>query len=275
MSGVIKMSRQDSNLNGRYVLNTRPRDDAEELSVELLARGATVEQFPLITLSLREEPPPAGVADFIRQRRPILVFTSANGVRFLCEKLSNHAELAVLVRSCPTVAIGQKTASVAAEEGFRVVFVGDSSPSAEFAKQLLNFLADPAGTSALLCRASAATGELSRHLRAAGMDLLEWSLYDSRCPTPRNEEVEAVAERLRQAGREAIVVLTSALGARHFASLFERFLRSELFRVRVVTIGPKTNDAALALGLNVFASAPSSDVASLVASIEDALAAEA
>lgn len=147
----------------RYVLVTRPAEDAEGLRGPIAARGLVPLVEPM--LEIRDRDPagldrnaldPAGLSG--------LLFTSANGVRAL---MRAGEALRLDLRATPAFAVGDATARVAREAGIADVHVAGGDVDA--LARLLSDSLDPAATLGLLHPAGSVTaGDLAGRLGAAG-----------------------------------------------------------------------------------------------------------
>ena len=111
-------------MTGRIVI-TRPRDEAEGLAEELIARGYDTLVEPMLEIA----PLPAVIPDLGAYRA--LLFTSANGVRSFAERSDD--------RSLPAYAVGMRTADKLRKAGFTDVrgASGDAGLLAEFVRETL------------------------------------------------------------------------------------------------------------------------------------------
>lgn len=152
-------------LDGRTILITRARHQAESLAVALEQQGAKVPAIPAIEMV----PPDSyaaldqALADMRKYRW--LILTSANGVTVLAERMRRLQKQADTLRHAKVVAIGPATARALEAHGFPV----DVMPPEYVAESLIETLRDRvAGQNVLLVRAKVARDVIPVALRKAG-----------------------------------------------------------------------------------------------------------
>ena len=224
-----------------------------ELAEQLRQLGAEVVAQPAI----RIEPP----ADW----RPVdaalarfgefdwLVFSSANGVRYLCDRL-REKEIGPL--SIKLAAIGPGTADELAHYGLHADLVPEQFRAEALAEALLGVAP---GRRFLLARASRGREVLAEQLRAAGAAVEQIVVYTS---TDVERSDPTVADLLR-AGRIDWITVTSSAIARSLAGLFGDDLR----RAKLASISPLTSGVLCALGYPPAVEAAQYTMAGLVAAI--------
>lgn len=186
-------------LAGKRVVITRALEQSAETAVRLRELGATPIIFPaiqFIPLDSAKKRLTAALND-IRQYDWIL-FTSQNGVRFFDQLLWElFARYDGLSFGAPPkiAAVGQKTARLLKEKGFRV----DLVPDAFVGERLIEALGDVRGQRILLPRAKKGRPEIVEMLKERGAMVDEIALYDtvSADPTPEaltelNKGVDAI-----------------------------------------------------------------------------------
>ena len=154
-------------LKGRRVMVTRPREQLTELAEGLRVRGADVVEAPVI----RIEPPldKAPLAQAIQRLAEYdwIVFTSANGVRFLRAGLRELGKELREIGQAKLAAIGPATAATLEAEGLRVDVVPERFIAEEIFAALERF-GPVDDCRVLLPRADIAREALPNLLRAAG-----------------------------------------------------------------------------------------------------------
>lgn len=107
-------------LRGKRVLVTRPEGQAEELVALLDAAGA----MPVVFSAIQIVPPQEwGAVDLaIAQLRgyDTVIFTSVNGVRFFCRRMTERGGAPEALNSLTVCAIGSRTAAELRDRGVRV-----------------------------------------------------------------------------------------------------------------------------------------------------------
>ena len=167
-------------------LVTRPREDADEISRLLRARGIEPVAEPLLTI---EPVPKAKIAlDGVQA----LLATSRNGVRAVAA--------ATPVRDIPVFAVGASTAALAREAGFATVESADGDSDA--LEALVAARLDP-GRGALFHGAGkAVAGNLAEGLSDRGFEVRRAVLYDA---VPAAALSPSVEKSLRQGGFDLVL----------------------------------------------------------------------
>ncbi len=236
-------------LEGRTVLVTRPREEAEELAVPLRSLGAHVLVAPIIRLEPGDE---AGVGEAAREvaegRFDWIVFTSAAGVRAWFGRTDGRPTSRV-------AAVGSGTAEALRSEGVEPDLVPET-----FTTEALGEAFPEGSGRVLLPRADLATDDLEVALAGKGWATVRVVVYRIRHEERLPEKVEAALA----AGVVDAVTLTSA-------STVEGFARATPERPPAVCIGPVTADAARRAGFSVDEVADPHTIDGLVDAVERAL----
>jgi uroporphyrinogen III methyltransferase/synthase len=218
-------------LFGQRILVTRPELQSETLRGCLEELGANVLLQPAIEIG-----PPAdwGSVDQTLGRLSQfdwLVFSSANGVRYLLERLLASGRDLRSLSAVRLAAIGPGTA--AELSGYRLNV--DLVPAEYRAESLAEALASEApGKRFLLARASRGREVLAEQLTADGGVVEQIVVYRSTdCPEPDAEVASALAS-----GQIDYTTVTSSAIARSLARLFG----SDLGKSRLASISPITSD---------------------------------
>ena len=195
-----------------------------------------------------------------------LVFSSANGVRFLFDRLRARASRPPLCEAGETPAIrfpklaamGPGTAEELARYGRRV----DLLPEQFRAESLAEALAShAAGKRFLLARASRGREVLAERLAAAGAVVDQVVVYTS----TDVEQPTAEAAALLHAGKIDWITVTSSAIARSLVGLFG----DELQRAKLASISPITSGVLRELGYEPAAEAKEYTFAGLTAAIAE------
>jgi uroporphyrinogen-III synthase len=225
-------------LEGRVILVTRPREQAEEFAARLRDLGADAIAAPTIEL---ESPEPGGPLDAVieeaaRGRFRWVVFTSASGVRFWGERA---AALGVGLPDSRVAVVGDSTAAVLAASGIEVDLVPDPFTTAALGA------AFPRGKGrVLLARADIATEELDATLQEKGWEPVRVDAYRVSAATAVPEEARRAIERQTVDA----VVFTSPSTVEGYLSIAVAARRPP-----AVCIGPVTAAAAARVGFEVAA----------------------
>ena len=232
-------------LEGRTIVVTRARAQAQRFAQLLEAAGARVLQAPAIVI----EPPASwellDTALAALDSFTWVVFTSVNGVAMVDRRLTARGLAWTAIGRKRVAAIGPATAEALAEHGVRVELV-PAEYRAEALVEGLRRVAGP-GDRVLLPRAKETRDVLVVELRRLGVAVTEVPAYQTR-------RVEDGVGRLREAlasGSVDAVTFTSSSTARNFAEQFSDDERSAWRgRVAVASIGPITAATAAEYGLS-------------------------
>jgi uroporphyrinogen III methyltransferase / synthase len=232
-------------LEGRTIVITRARTQAQRFAQLLEAAGARVLQAPTIVI----EPPASwellDTALGALESFTWVVFTSVNGVAMVDRRLSARGLAWTAIARKRVAAIGPATAEALAEHGVRVELV-PTEYRAEALVEGLRRVVGP-GDRVLLPRAKETRDVLVVELRRLGVAVTEVPVYQTR-------RVEDGVVRLREAlaaGSVDAVTFTSSSTARNFAEQFSDDERSAWRgRIAVASIGPITAATAAEYGLS-------------------------
>lgn len=242
-------------LAGRRIVITRAREQAEDLCDELSDLGAEVLYQPAITISAPPDWAPVDAALDRLETYDWVVFSSANGVRYLLDRLVERADLRRLGRS-RLAAIGPGTAEELARYRLKADLVPREFRAEALAAELIG--AD-AGRRFLLARASRGREVLAEQLSAAGREVDQVVVYSSTDVQVADDEVVAA---LRE-GRIDWITVTSSAIARSLARLFGDDLR----RAKLASISPITSGELRKLGYEPAAEATQYTMGGLVEAI--------
>jgi uroporphyrinogen III methyltransferase / synthase len=230
-------------LAGRRILVTRPRAQAPALVERLEAAGASVLAVPTIAI----EPPESWVPldralDRLGDYR-WAVFTSANGVLMVRQRLAERGVSPTALSGLRIAAIGPATAEALRACGLGPDVVPEEYIAEGLAARLRALIR--AGDRVLLPRAAETRDVLVRELGAMGARVEEVAAYRTGPAAGASELRAALAE-----GGVDMVTFTSSSAVRYFAALFPSGeLRPTMAGVAVACIGPVTAEAAVGLGL--------------------------
>jgi uroporphyrinogen III methyltransferase/synthase len=239
-------------LFGRRVLVTRPRHQAGPMLRRLEQLGAVPYLLPTVEIRPPADwgPVDAAIQEMASGRFDWLVFTSANGVRSLLDRLEVVGRDLRAVGRVKLAAIGPKTA--AALKDYRLV--ADAVPPAAFSSEGLTATLLPlvAGGRVLLARADRGR-DLLRVELAKVATVQQVTVYS------HADAVDADAEPLAALRRGEIgyVTVSSSNIARSLLAAFDETIQGRVERgeVKIVAISPETGNAVRAAGLPVAAEA--------------------
>lgn len=243
-------------LFGVRVLVARPEEQAASLCDPLLEWGADVVIQPAIAIS---DPPDWTAVDDALARIAsfdYLVFSSANGVRYLFDRLLAKGQDMRALSGVKLAAIGPGTTDALAQYHLRT----DVAPDEYRAEALAEVLSgDAHGKRFLLARASRGREVLAEQLTAAGGDVEQIVVYSSTDVTAPDEDLA----QLMQEGQVHWVAVTSSAIARSLAALFGPALRN----ARLASISPVTSATLRELGFEPAAEAREYTMAGVVDAI--------
>jgi len=232
-------------LEGRTIVITRARAQAQRFAQLLEAAGARVLQAPTIVI----EPPASwellDTALGELESFTWVVFTSVNGVAMVDRRLSARGLAWTAISRKRVAAIGPATAEALAEHGVRVELVPMEYRAEGLVEGLQRVLGP--GDRVLLPRAKETRDVLVVELRRLGVAVTEVPAYQTR-------RIEDGVVRLREvlaSGSVDAVTFTSSSTARNFAEQFSDDERSAWRgRIAVASIGPITAATAAEYGLS-------------------------
>jgi uroporphyrinogen III methyltransferase/synthase len=245
------------NLAGRRIVVTRPDAQAEELCERLRDLGAVPVRLPTIDVLPAESCAELDRALSVLHEWDWVVFTSANGVRFVFDRCAESNIAADKWRLVSVAAIGPATTAALAERGVHPAAV----PEEYLAERIAEEVGELCGRRFLLLRADIASDVLPRKLRAGGAYVEEVVAYRTR---PRGPDPEAA---LVLGGGADAITFTSPSTVRGLRGMLGERWRVALGKAAVISIGPVTSAAARELGLTVDAEASEHTVDGLLTAL--------
>ncbi|MBA3484881.1 MAG: uroporphyrinogen-III C-methyltransferase [Pirellulales bacterium] len=218
-------------LFGRTVLVTRPAHQSESLVERLSDLGANVLVQPAIEIGPPVDWAPADAAIAQLGSFGWLVFSSSNGVRYFLERLQHHGLDLRALGGVQLAAIGPGTADALAEYHLRA----DLQPEEFRAEALAESLLPAAiGKRVLLLRASRGREVLAETLVAAGAEVHQAVVYESRDVKAADSEIVAT---LRAGEIDWVTVTSSAIARSLVAMLGDDLKRAKLAAISPLTVG--------------------------------------
>jgi uroporphyrinogen III methyltransferase/synthase len=233
---------------------TRPEDPHDPLAEQLGWLGAEVIVQPAIRIAPPADWRPVDAALARSNEFDWLVFSSANGVSYLLDRLRETGTQ--LVSKLKLAAIGPGTADELARYGLRADLVPEQYRAEALAEALTH---EAPGRRFLLARASRGREVLAQQLSAAGATVEQIVVYSS----SDVQEPDPAAAALLRAGRIDWITVTSSAIARSLVRLFGDDLR----RAKLASISPITTGTLRELGHLPAAEAAEYTVDGLVAAI--------
>ena len=241
-------------LIGRRVVVTRAAEQAEGLCRALEALGAVAVRCPTIRLA-----PPARWDELDGALARLaaydwVLFTSANGVRFTLERMSDHGLGGADLPGARVGAVGSRTAKALIGFGVEPAFVAPDEGSMPLAEALLPI----EGVSVLMARSDRSDPVAAEILRRRGARRVDEVVAYRTIPTaPSGGDLEDVRR-----GADA-VTFTSPSTVQGFVLLGPEW-RGLLSGAIVASLGPTTSAAARAEGMEVRVEATERTMAGLV-----------
>ena len=241
------MVQESKTLNGRTVVITRPRAQAEATVREIEERGGKPYLFP--TIEIREIRDPLSTKAFFsalsEKRVDYVLLMSVNGVKHLLSIADNTSfkdKLKATLNETVIIAVGPKTAQELEKNDIRV----DMVPERYTSEGILHCLKQRhvRGKTIYIPRTSEAPPELARKLREMGNIVEEIHVYQSQLPTDRELAGKFVSDL--ENNRIDAIIFSSSLGVRNFFEMLrglvtERKLTELISKeLVVVAIGPTT-----------------------------------
>ncbi len=233
-------------LLGKRILITRARDQSTEFAARLKRLGAKVMEFPTIEIL-----PPTNWKEVDRSIDQLkaydwAIFTSANGVKFLFQRLEERGFPLRFPASLKICAIGPATAKQLKAKGIRV----DYTPKEFIAEAILDGFGKMAvkGKRILLARAKVARDALPKGLKKMGAEVDVVEVY--RTVKPRGGR-KRLNQLLLERGID-VITFTSSSTVNHFVELLrEEDLKKLLKGTAIACIGPITAKTAKRWGMKV------------------------
>ncbi len=231
-------------LAGKKILITRAREQSGDFATLLKKLGAEVIEFPTIQIV-----PPTTWKGFDRAIDQLnaydwIIFTSANGVNFFFERLSEKREDRDLPSSLKVCAIGPATAHQLKERGIQVDYVPKEFVAEAVLKGFKGMIVK--GKRILLARVKEARDILPQGLREMGAKVDVIEVY-------RTIKPKGGAKRLRQlltdGGIDAITFTSSSTVTNFIDLLKKEDVKKFLKGIAIACIGPITAQTAKKLGM--------------------------
>lgn len=217
-------------LAGLRVLNTRPANQAEELSRLLREQGAEVVELPLLTIEYL--PISRELAEALGNAREndFLIFTSANAVRALFTQASDRLKQSISRLRIATV--GQQTSSVVDSFGCVVSLVPREECAEALSESLLKVLSDDARC--IFLKGDSAGDYLEQKLADRIQSFVVYRSIPAQVFTPPDGL--------------GVLIFTSSLSAKtYFAALTDE-MSVEQLNLPVIAVGSKTMQTLEELG---------------------------
>jgi uroporphyrinogen-III synthase len=248
-----------SRLTGIGVLVTRPEHQAGHLCDLIESEGGAAVRYP--ALDIRPRPDRAAVRAAVGpvDRYDLIVFVSANAVRFGADILDQRRDISI-------AAIGQATAAALNAAGYRVSLMPADGADSESLLAMPQ-LAQMHGQRVLIVRGSGGRELLFEALSARGAQVQYAEVYVREAAYPSMERKAEVEELWRQGGI-SVYSATSVELLEALIGIVTPRCRELMHSTALVTGSTQVSDAASRLGLGspiVLADSP--DDAALVGAL--------
>ena len=245
---IVKRSlttlKKNSPLKEKYILITRPEDQAKDFIEALKAQGAEPISFPTIRIISPRGWVKVDKAIENLTTYDVLIFTSVNGVKFFFQRLKEKGKNIGPLKKLKMVAIGPKTAAAIEQFHLRV----DIIPKKFQAESVVEALEKDGitGKRFLLPRAEKARDVLPKEITKRGGNIDVVTVY-------RTGRVKGNIQEVKELFRKKlihVITFTSSSTVKNFVDLLAEKNISEMIKGAVVaSIGPITADTAASLGI--------------------------
>ena len=252
-------------LFGKRIVVTRTREQASQLSKQLLERGAEVLEIPTIKII-----PPTQqreLAEVLVELNSYdwLVFTSPNGVSAFFEYFFKAFEDMRDIGGVRIAAVGPATAAKLKELHLKVDLMPEEYVTKKIADAFKKFESIE-NLKILLLRAEVANPELPQTLEEMGAIVDDIAVYKT---VPETEDQNGAAGKLMDSGADWIT-FTSSSTVENFSSRFDLPALLEKFpHTKLASIGPETTKSIESLGLKPTVEAKSHTIEGLVRALEN------
>src|SRR5437867_4974931 len=253
-------------LFGQRIVVTRTREQASQLSRQLLERGAEVLEIPTIRIV-----PPAkheGIVEALSGLNAYdwLIFTSPNGVTSFFDYFFKAFQDLRDIGGVRIAAVGPATAAKLRELHLQVDLMADEYVASNIAQALAEYESID-NLRILLLRAEVANPELPKLLEDKGAIVDDIAWYQT---VPETEDITGAAAKLLKDGADWIT-FTSSSTVENFHARFDLPRLVKKFpQIKTASIGPETSKALFALRLKPTVEARTHTIEVLVKALEDA-----
>ena len=227
-------------LTGIGVLVTRPEHQAHHLCQLIEADGGAAVPYPALVIKPRPDRAAVRAAVGPADRYDLVIYVSANAVRFGADFLDQR-------RDVPVAAVGQATAAALNSAGYRVSLMPSEGADSESLLAMPQ-LAHMAGQRVLIVRGSGGRELLAEVLTARGAQVQYAEVY-TREPAHPSAELQAEIERLWRQGGISVYAATSVELLEALVGIVTQRCRELMDSTALVTGSRRVAEAASRLGL--------------------------
>ena len=253
-------------LFGQRIVVTRTRDQASQLSRQLLERGAEVLEIPTIRIAPTDERQNLADAMLELNSYDWMIFTSPNGVTSFFDHFFKAFEDMRDIGGVRIAAVGPATAAKLKELHLKVDLMPEEYVAGKIADAFKGYESIE-NLKLLLLRAEVATPELPKKLEEMGAIVDDIPCYKT---VPETEDLNGAAARLAEAGADWITFTSSSTVENFHARFNLPELLAKFPKTKLASIGPETTKALTTLGLKPGAEAKPHTINGLVAALQKA-----
>ena len=254
-------------LFGRRIVVTRTRDQASQLSRQLLERGAEVLEIPTIRIAPTDDRENLADAMLELNSYDWMIFTSPNGVTSFFEHFFKAFEDMRDIGGVRIAAVGPATAAKLKELHLKVDLMPEEYIAGKIADAFKKY-ESVENLKLLILRAEVATPELPGKLEEMGAIVDDVACYKT---IPETDDLNGAAARLAETGADWITFTSSSTVENFHARFNLPELLVKFPKTRLASIGPETTKALTSLGLEPNAEAKPHTIDGLVNAIEKAV----
>jgi len=227
-------------LTGIGVLVTRPEHQAQHLCQLIEAEGGAAIRYPALVIKPRPDRAAVRAAVGPADRYDLVVFVSANAVRYGADILDQRRDL-------PVAAIGQATAAALNAAGYRVTLMPDEGSDSE-ALLAMPQLAHLSGQRVLIIRGTGGRDLLQEVMSARGAQVQHAEVYTREAAYPSMERKSEIEALWRQGGI-SVYTATSVELLEALIGIITPRCRELLHSTALVTGSGRVAEAASRLGI--------------------------
>lgn len=226
-------------LAGKTILTTRATSQASQFNQMLVAKGASVVDFPALEIRAPKSWRQMDEAIAHIHRFDWLILTSANAVNYFLDRLLHQGKDFRALAALKIAVVGKKTEAYLMQRGLAADFV----PPSFVADSLIDhFPVNPAGLKLLFPRVEqGGRAVLVTAMTAKGAAVTEVAAYESACP----ETIPLAAKLALESQSVDAITFASSKTVRHFAEMMAQAFGAEwldLLKGRAIaSIGPQTS----------------------------------
>jgi uroporphyrinogen III methyltransferase/synthase len=254
-------------LFSQRIVVTRTREQASQLSRQLIELGAEVLEIPTIRIQ-----PPDERQALIEAIRGIgeydwLIFTSPNGATAFFDYFFKAFEDVRAIGNVRIGAVGPATAAKIKELHLRVDVMPEEFVASKIVTALQKY-ESVENLRFLLARAQVANSDLPKELEQKGGIVDDVAVYKT---VPETEDITGAVARLLENGAEWITFTSSSTVENFHARVNLRQLLEKFPGIRLGSIGPETSKTLVALGLKPHVEAKPHTIEGLVSALQRAV----